>query len=134
MELVDTLDLKSNDHRGRAGSSPASGTKPLDYSRGFFVNHYIATVYILYSKSIDKFYAGSCNDLQKRLVQHSSKEFDNSYTRQVTDWVLYFAIDNLNYQQARKIEKHIKSMKSREYFQNLRKYPKMVDKLINKYS
>jgi len=94
----------------------------------------MATVYILYSKSIDRFYTGSCNDLQKRLVQHSSIEFDKSYTRQVTDWVLYFAIDNLSYQQARKIEKHIKSMKSREYFQNLRKYPKMVDKLINKYS
>ena len=27
VELVDTLDLKSNDHCGRAGSSPAPGTK-----------------------------------------------------------------------------------------------------------
>jgi len=27
VELVDTLDLKSNDHCGRAGSSPALGTK-----------------------------------------------------------------------------------------------------------
>ncbi len=26
VELVDTLDLKSNDHCGRAGSSPAPGT------------------------------------------------------------------------------------------------------------
>ena len=26
VELVDTLDLKSNDHYDRAGSSPASGT------------------------------------------------------------------------------------------------------------
>ncbi len=27
VELVDTLDLKSNGHRGRAGSSPAPGTQ-----------------------------------------------------------------------------------------------------------
>ena len=27
VELVDTLDLKSNDHCGRAGSSPARSTK-----------------------------------------------------------------------------------------------------------
>ena len=27
VELVDTLDLKSNDHCGRAGSSPASSTR-----------------------------------------------------------------------------------------------------------
>ncbi len=26
VELVDTLDLKSNDHRGRGGSSPPPGT------------------------------------------------------------------------------------------------------------
>ena len=29
VELVDTLDLKSNDHRDRAGSSPALSTKKL---------------------------------------------------------------------------------------------------------
>ena len=29
VELVDTLDLKSNDHCGRAGSSPASSTRTL---------------------------------------------------------------------------------------------------------
>lgn len=29
VESVDTLDLKSNGHYGRAGSSPASSTKPL---------------------------------------------------------------------------------------------------------
>ena len=29
VELVDTLDLKSNDHCGRAGSSPASSTIAL---------------------------------------------------------------------------------------------------------
>ncbi len=29
VELVDTLDLKSNDHCGRAGSSPAPSTKSL---------------------------------------------------------------------------------------------------------
>ena len=38
VELVDTLDLKSNDHRGRAGSSPAPGTKekPI-FLIGFFI-------------------------------------------------------------------------------------------------
>ena len=45
VELVDTLDLKSNDHYGRAGSSPASSTKPLFnllIIRGFlFYNIYL---------------------------------------------------------------------------------------------
>ncbi len=38
VELVDTLDLKSNGHRGRAGSSPASSTgKPAFRSRLFLL-------------------------------------------------------------------------------------------------
>ena len=36
VELVDTLDLKSNDHCGRAGSSPAPSTKP-SFLEGFFM-------------------------------------------------------------------------------------------------
>ena len=34
VELVDTLDLKSNDHCGRAGSSPASSTEEI---RNYFL-------------------------------------------------------------------------------------------------
>ena len=39
VELVDTLDLKSNDHYGRAGSSPASSTdeKSQNFVLAFFV-------------------------------------------------------------------------------------------------
>ena len=37
VELVDTLDLKSNEHCARAGSSPAPGTpKQALMFRGFF--------------------------------------------------------------------------------------------------
>ena len=39
VELVDTLDLKSNDHCGRAGSSPASSTKPSLEGFLFSLNH-----------------------------------------------------------------------------------------------
>ena len=40
VELVDTLDLKSNDHCGRAGSSPAPGTliQPRITFGAFFLN------------------------------------------------------------------------------------------------
>ena len=37
VELVDTLDLKSSGHRGRAGSSPASGTALKHALQGFFI-------------------------------------------------------------------------------------------------
>jgi len=38
-----------------------------------------------------------------------------------------------NKTQALAIEKHIKSMKSKIYIENLKKYPEMVTKLLIKY-
>ena len=59
VELVDTLDLKSNDHCGRAGSSPASSTIALvnqlifkgflfnsHYSCQPFANHLLKGLYL----------------------------------------------------------------------------------------
>ncbi|SRX50152.1 hypothetical protein AEQU2_00621 [Aequorivita lipolytica] len=94
----------------------------------------MAFVYILYSKSTDNFYTGSCLDLDHRLQQHLDKTFFNSFTKKASDWVLYFSIANLGYQQARKIEIHIKMMKSRKYIENLKKYPEMAAGLIEKYT
>jgi len=89
----------------------------------------MAVVYILYSESADRFYTGSCADLEERLRQHKEKLFPESYTRQAEDWALYFSIDDLEYTQARKIEAHIKSMRNRCFFQNLKNYPELVEKL-----
>ncbi len=93
----------------------------------------MATVYIIYSKEIDIFYIGSCLNLKQRLEQHRNKSFNDSFTRRAKDWELFLKIENLDYRQARKIEKHIKKMKSRTYINNLKKYPEIIDKLIQKY-
>jgi len=44
-----------------------------------------------------------------------------------------FFIDNLEYLQARKIEAHIKRMKSRKFIENLKKYPEIQERLIKLY-
>jgi len=44
-----------------------------------------------------------------------------------------FFIDNLEYLQARKIEAHIKRMKSRKFIENLKKYPEIQKRLIKLY-
>ena len=93
----------------------------------------MAVVYILHSKSIDKYYVGSCKNLPRRLEEHNSNEFNMGFTRRANDWEVHFSIDSLEYHQARKIESHIKRMKSRKYVENLVLYSEMVDKLIEKY-
>lgn len=93
----------------------------------------MATVHILYSKSIDRFYIGSTRDLILRLKQHNEPEFKLSFTQRASDWVLFYTIENLAYHQARSIEKHIKEMKSTQYILNLTKYHEITGKLIEKF-
>lgn len=94
----------------------------------------MAHVYILYSLSADKYYVGSCNELEQRLLEHKTGTYADSYTAKLaTDWVLYYQIDDLEYEQARNIELHIKRMKSRKYIQNMKQYPKMMAKLKERY-
>ena len=52
----------------------------------------MAVVYILFSKSINKYYIGSCLNLKQRLLEHSNKVFDRSYTKRATDWELFYCI------------------------------------------
>lgn len=93
----------------------------------------MASVYILYSKKLAKFYTGSCKDLSYRKEQHIKKEMINSFTSKADDWELFFFKDELEYQQARLIETHIKNMKSSTYIANLKKYPEIFEKLKEKY-
>ena len=94
----------------------------------------MAAVYILFSRSLDRFYIGSCKDLAHRLELHASKEFRKSFTTRADDWELHLSIDVLDNTKARLIENHIKRMKSRAYIENLKKYPELVQKLVAKYS
>ena len=94
----------------------------------------MASVYVLYSQSIDGYYVGSCLDFPDRFQQHLDKKHGNAHTIRASDWKLFFLIENLEYAQARKIEKHIKLMKSRKYIVDLKKYPVMVTLLIEKYA
>ena len=95
----------------------------------FFYFNSVATVYILYSESIDRFYIGSCLDLKLRLEEHRTKKYSSAFTATTDDWTLFLVLENLDYRVARKIETHIKRMKSRTYIQNLKKYPQLLEKL-----
>ncbi|RCH56197.1 GIY-YIG nuclease family protein [Mucilaginibacter hurinus] len=94
----------------------------------------MASVYILHSKKLNRYYTGSCKDLSCRIAQHLNKEFEKSFTAKADDWELYFFIDDLSYEQSRLIEAHIKRMKSKSYIHHLKKYPEMIEKLKASYS
>ena len=94
----------------------------------------MATVYILYSPIINKYYIGSCVNLSERLIEHQTRKYKDSFTAKSNDWILFYCLDNLDYKKARSIEKHIKRMKSRKYIEDLKKYDIISLNLIKLYS
>ncbi len=94
----------------------------------------MASVYILHSSSSDLYYVGYSKDLTLRIEYHENKEFHNSFTAKHEGWVLFYAIENLSAGTAVKIERHIKRMKSKIYIQNLKRFPDISRKLIQKYT
>ena len=90
-------------------------------------------VYIVYSDACDQFYIGESENVKARLEQHNSGFFQHGFTSKARDWQIFVMITCVDRIQARKIERHIKSMKSKQYIRNLKKYPEMQTKLLNTY-
>jgi putative endonuclease len=89
--------------------------------------------YIIFSPSQNNFYVGETEDFQLRLSQHNLGFYLGSYTKNINDWEKYLVILCPNRTVARKVEAHIKSMKSRKYYESLRAYPEIAERLLKRY-
>ena len=66
-------------------------------------------------------------------MKHNNHEYGNHrFIAAANYWKLFIQINSKNYAHAVRIERKIKSMKSRIYIQNLTKYPELIEKLISK--
>jgi len=80
-------------------------------------------VYILYSSSRDKYYIGSTgDDLSERLRRHNSNHA--GFTGKGNDWILVYKMEYQDKATALKMEKLIKSWKSRKKILALISSPK----------
>jgi putative endonuclease len=91
------------------------------------------TVYIIYSVSLDQFYIGQTCDLEKRIQEHNTAAYKNTFTSKTNDWALYFSVNCESRKHALKMEQHIKKMRKRKYYSNLKKYPGIIDRLKEQY-
>ncbi|MDG2432959.1 GIY-YIG nuclease family protein, partial [Flavobacterium sp.] len=73
--------------------------------------------YIIFSKTLDKYYTGSCESIENRLNDHLNSR--SKYTKAAKDWILvYFeTFDSRSLAIQREIE--IKKKKSRKYIEFL---------------
>ncbi|MFN4197461.1 MAG: GIY-YIG nuclease family protein [Flavobacterium sp.] len=47
------------------------------------------TVYVIYSKTLNKYYIGETENVKETLVQHNTKFFNSAYTGLTNDWELF---------------------------------------------
>lgn len=73
-------------------------------------------------------------DINIRIKAHNQGVYENSFTKKSDDWQLFFSMPCDSRRVAIKIEAHIKKMHSRRYLKNLKKYPEISKKLVDKYS
>jgi putative endonuclease len=72
-------------------------------------------------------------EISDRLDKHNNQFYGTKYTSKAQDWQIFIVIECSSVSQAIHIERHIKSMKSKVYIENLRKHPEMTQKLLERY-
>ena len=78
----------------------------------------MAFTYILYSKTLDKYYIGSTEGtMEARLKKHLSNH--KGYTGKAKDWILVYYEEYSDKQDSLRREKQIKSWKSRRQIEIL---------------
>ena len=86
--------------------------------------------YIIYSRSVNRYYIGETDNIERRLMEHNTGIFEKSYTKQASDWQLYLIIECIDRSEARKLESFIKKMKSRKFIESLKENPEKANHIL----
>jgi len=74
-------------------------------------------VYVLYSERLKKYYTGSTQDMEMRLLQHNSGK--NTFTRNGMPWILIYSVQLESRSVAMKLENQIKKQETGRYLEDL---------------
>ncbi|WP_396127657.1 GIY-YIG nuclease family protein [Algoriphagus halophytocola] len=77
----------------------------------------MATLYILFSNRLNKYYVGACTDLERRLREHNIGH--SKFTATGIPWRVVYTETFDDLKSAKRRESYIKRMKSRQYIESL---------------
>ena len=90
-------------------------------------------VYIIYSSSLNRFYTGTTDDVSRRILEHNSSKYPNSFTSKGIPWEPFLEIECKSSEQAYKVEKFIKQMRSRTFIRRLKNEPDFLAAILQKF-
>jgi len=76
-------------------------------------------IYILFSKKLNRYYVGTTDDVEKRLLEHNSRTYKDSFTSRGLPWELKLAFEVDDSTLAYKLEAFIKRMKSKKFIEKV---------------
>jgi putative endonuclease len=77
---------------------------------------------------------GYTSNIEERLKLHNTGYFGSrSFTRRTSDWELFLIIPCETITQALFVESRIKKMKSRKYIEDLKKYPGIIERILEQF-
>ncbi|HZW63087.1 MAG TPA: GIY-YIG nuclease family protein [Flavobacteriaceae bacterium] len=89
--------------------------------------HYL---YILYSKSTDRFYVGQSSDVLSRLDLHNTHHFKGAFTKIASDWEIAMAFPCTQKKDALFLERFVKRMKSKAFIRKVIAHPEILTAIL----
>ncbi len=87
-------------------------------------------VYILFSKKLNRYYVGTTDDIEKRLLEHNLARYKSSFTSKGIPWELKLAFEAQSSKQAYALERFIKRMKSKKFIEKVIINPKILEDIM----
>ena len=98
----------------------------------FFNTHSMHYLYILYSKSSQKFYIGETNNINERVIKHNNHSYSNSFTKIANDWEIVLTFNCTDRDEALYLERFIKRMKSKTFNDKIINDPSILKDILSK--
>ncbi|MEM0543710.1 GIY-YIG nuclease family protein [Flavobacterium sp. j3] len=90
-------------------------------------------LYILYSKTVDKYYVGESHNVEERILKHNEHAYKGSFSKIANDWELCLKLALDTSSDAIYLEKFIKRMKSKVFIEKIISNPDiLLDILLKK--
>jgi putative endonuclease len=89
-------------------------------------------VYVIYSEQANKYYVGETDNIELRLSKHNNHSYQDSFTKIAEDWKVVLLFNCVSREQAIRLEKFIKKMKSKVFIQKVIINPSILEDIISK--
>ena len=99
---------------------------------GFCYFYKMHLVYILHSEKVNKYYVGETDNIELRLLKHNNHSYQDSFTKIAEDWEVVLLFKCASREQAIRLEKFVKKMKSKVFIQKIIVNPSILEDIIYK--